>query len=184
MGRLPGLPLCSGYNRYLYGRDLLFQQESDATELRTCPHCGHENQETDRFCSNCGTRLTPTAPPSPEEPPAPIEDAAPPEPEAPPPAPPSEPASTIPPQFTPPPRNEWDLPDRDEPVDENWRMSSLGPPPQRPRRTWLWIIIAILALFVLACCIFFFWVSATDSGSQWFSDIATQVSEEATKQAQ
>lgn len=79
--------------------------------------------------------------------------------------------------------NEWELADR-EPADENWTMSSLGPPPKRPRRTWLWIIVAILAAFVLACCIFFFWISATDSGSQWFSDFATTVSEEATKQAQ
>lgn len=152
-------------------------QESDCVALRICPNCGHENQDEDRFCSNCGTRLTRNA--SPEEPPAP-EPATPSEPEPEP-----APASEIPPQYTPPaapPRNEWELPDR-EPVDENWTMSSLGPPPKRPRRTWLWIIVGILALFVLACCVFFFWISATDSGGRWFSDLATQVSEEATKQA-
>jgi len=157
--------------------------------LKTCPNCGHENQDDDRFCSNCGTRLTKTAPAeetgldAPQVPePTPVPEIPPEEPEAP-----SSTRSTdIPPQYTPPaaaPRNEWDLPDR-EPAGENWTMSSLGPPPKRPRRTWLWIIVGILAIFVLACCIFFFWVSATDSGGQWFNDFATEVSNKATEQAQ
>jgi len=157
--------------------------------LKTCPNCGHENNENDRFCANCGTRLTPVAPPRKEQPPmssSQDEDIkaerdtdtpeTPPEP------------SRIPPPVTPtftptPPANVWDRPER-EPVDDEWKMSDLGPPPRSKRRTWLWIIIAILAFFVLACCGFLFWVGATDSGTQWFSDFATTVSEEATKAAQ
>jgi flagellar basal body-associated protein FliL len=64
-------------------------------------------------------------------------------------------------------------------------MSDLGPAPPQKRRTWLWIVIAILALMVLACCVFMYWVSYTDGGQDWFSGIATEAAEiiEATEQA-
>ena len=99
---------------------------------------------------------------------------------------PSPPSSTIPPPVTPSfarPTNEWGQIDR-EPVDDEWKMSDLGPPPRNKRRTWLWIVVAILAFFVLACCGFLFWISATDAGSNWFNDLATQVSEQATQAAE
>jgi hypothetical protein len=70
-------------------------------------------------------------------------------------------------------------------VDDEWKMSDLGPPPPRKRRTWLWVIIAILGLLVLSCCVFMYWVGYTDSGQDWFSGIATEAAEiiEATEQA-
>jgi hypothetical protein len=99
---------------------------------------------------------------------------------------PAAPPSSIPPPVTPSfarPTNEWDQTNR-EPVDDEWKMSDLGPPPRNKRRKWLWVIVAILAFFVLACCGFLFWISATDAGSTWFNDLATQVSEQATEAAQ
>lgn len=93
--------------------------------------------------------------------------------------------STMPPPVTPSfARNTspWEPVDN-KPVDDEWKMSDLGPPPSKKRRTWLWIIVAILAFFVLACCGLLFWISATDAGSLWFNDLATQVSEQATEAA-
>lgn len=69
--------------------------------------------------------------------------------------------------------------------DDEWRMSDLGPPPPRKRRTWLWIVIGILALMVIACCVFLYWVGYTDGGQEWFEGIATEAAEivQATEQA-
>jgi flagellar basal body-associated protein FliL len=85
-------------------------------------------------------------------------------------------------------RNAWEFERarvRSGDADDEWKMSDLGPPPSQKRRTWLWIIIAILALLVLSCCIFMYWVTYTDSGTEWFSGIATEAAEiiEATEQA-
>lgn len=151
----------------------------------TCPNCGHENNEGDRFCSNCGARLTPIS--SPLEPEREADESS------------GSEASlesdtsdtvrarpTIPPPVTPSfarPTNDWETQRNREPVDDDWKMSDLGPPPARRRRTWLWIIIAILAALVLACCAFLFFISATDTGTQWFNDLATEVSEQATEAA-
>ncbi len=151
----------------------------------TCPRCGHENNEGDRFCANCGARLTPIAPPR-EEPPetssvvTPGPGAA--SPESPEPTrPPERPEpSRIPPPVTP---SFASGPAREE-VDEEWRMSSLGPPPRPRRRVWLWIIVALFAIVVIACCAFLFFVTATDTGQEWFEGFATQVVEEATQQAE
>lgn len=57
-------------------------------------------------------------------------------------------------------------------------MSDLGPPRRRTRRTWLWVLLGIIGVAVIACCVFFFWILATDSGTQWFEGIATQAAED------
>ena len=63
-------------------------------------------------------------------------------------------------------------------ADDEWSMSSLGPPPKPSRRrTWLWILLGIIAAFVIACCVFSWWLT-TDSGLEWFEGIATQAAEE------
>lgn len=151
----------------------------------TCPNCGHENSEDDRFCSNCGTRLTPVSSPleSQRNHDEGSDTEATGEPER------SETTSvrgTIPPPVTPSfarTTSDWESQRVREPVDDDWKMSDLGPPPDRKRRKWLWILIAILAILVLLCCGFMFFISATDTGSQWFNDLATQVSEQATEAA-
>jgi hypothetical protein len=147
-----------------------------------CPRCGHENNEGDRFCANCGTRLTPVAPPR-ETVTEPVPTPEPEQPEDTTYRSPFEPRdSSIPPPVTPSfgTQNHGDAGD----TDDEWRMSSLGPPPQRRRPVWLWIIIAILAICVIACFSFLFFVSATETGQNWFNDFATQVVEEATQQAE
>lgn len=141
-----------------------------------CPNCGHEVTPEDRFCSNCGTRLDHANADSGQ-----TESTSPTEPSG---------GSTDQPVL---PtlgsrRNAWEVQRqhvRSGSVDDEWTMSDLGPPPPQKRRTWLWIIIAILALMVLACCIFLYWVSYTDSGIEWISGVATEAAEivEATEQA-
>ncbi len=63
-------------------------------------------------------------------------------------------------------------------ADDEWSMSDLGPPRKRPRRTWLWVLLGMIALVVIACCVFFFWILGTESGTQWFEGIATQAAED------
>lgn len=63
-------------------------------------------------------------------------------------------------------------------ADDEWAMSDLGPPRRRTRRTWLWVLLGMIALAVIACCVFFFWILGTDSGSNWFEGIATQAAED------
>ena len=65
---------------------------------------------------------------------------------------------------------------RDEPEDE-WSMSDLGPARPRKRRTWLWVLLGTLAVIVIACCVFSWWLT-TDTGMEWFEGIATQAAEE------
>ena len=142
-----------------------------------CPHCGHENEASDHFCSNCGTRLlksTPPVAPEPETPPIEPVDA---EPDTAPPP----PSSSFPPPVTPsfvqnpPPPSSGD--------DGEWRMSSLGPPPKPKRRIWLWIVIGILATCLVICVATAIFLN-TGTGQDWLNDIGTEVANEATKQAQ
>ena len=58
-------------------------------------------------------------------------------------------------------------------------MSSLGPAPKR-RRTWLWVLIGLIALCILVCVGFSVYIQ-TDSGSEWWSDIQTEAAERATE---
>lgn len=148
-----------------------------------CPNCGQPVTADDRFCSNCGARLSPAAPAGGddrEDVPAQQQsgstgdatDAG------------QEPV--IPTLGR---KNTWEY-ERDRlhsstAEDDEWRMSDLGPPPPRKRRTWLWIVIGILALMVIACCVFLYWVGYTDGGQEWFEGIATEAAEivDATQQA-
>jgi ferric-dicitrate binding protein FerR (iron transport regulator) len=149
-----------------------------------CPNCGHEITADDRFCSNCGARLDAVAPSTSDASDAiqPSDGST------------NDQGSTSQEPVLPTlgsRRNAWEVQRQqvraagDPADDDDWKMSDLGPAPPRKRRTWLWIVIAILALMVLACCIFMYWVSYTDGGQDWFSGIATEAAEiiEATEQA-
>lgn len=66
---------------------------------------------------------------------------------------------------------------RDQSNDE-WAMFDLGPPKPQRRRRWLWVLLGMIAFIVIACCVFGWWITATESGTQWFEGIATQAAEE------
>ena|GEM_PF-1183611 len=157
-----------------------------------CEQCGFENRDTDKFCANCGAPLTSGDDQQPEtgtgnEP----EVSA---------STPSFMPPPVTPSFTsqPPPEREspreatiektdFDFSsssrDTSSPADSEWRMSSLGPPPERKRRLWLWIIIGLILACVIVCCVAFAFFSFTGTGQDLLSDWGTRVSEEATKQA-
>lgn len=126
--------------------------------MRTCPQCGHENGENDKFCSNCGASL---AEPSSGNPPA---------------ASPASRANPIPPPV------DFNAAPPGASVEEEWRMSSLGPPPTRKRPLWLMILVGIIAVCLLGC-VALIGFSFTGTGQDWFADIATQAAEQATEQA-
>lgn len=76
-------------------------------------------------------------------------------------------------------RPEWEVQReqlRDQPVDE-WAMFDLGPAKPKRRRTWLWVLLGTIAVIVLACCVFGWWLT-TDTGTEWFEGIATQAANE------
>ena len=66
-------------------------------------------------------------------------------------------------------------------VEDEWRMSNLGPLPPR-RRVWMWVLIGILALCLLVC-VGFIAFSLTDTGQNWIEDLATEAAEQATEAA-
>ncbi len=129
--------------------------------MRTCPNCGHENGENDHFCSNCGAQLdaesSGTSVPDQLTPPT------------------SQPSNVIPP-----PVDFRAAPGAS--VEEEWRMSSLGPPPKRKRPLWLMILIGIIAVCLLAC-VALIGFSFTSTGQDFFADIATEAAQQATEQA-
>jgi hypothetical protein len=129
-----------------------------------CPNCGQPVSADDRFCSNCGARLEPAA--GSGQPGEGDFDAT------------SGSTSQAPVIPTLGRKNAWEY-ERDNVRsstvdDDEWRMSDPGPLPPRRRRTWLWIVIGLLALLVLACCIFMYWIGYTDAGQEWFEGIATE----------
>ncbi len=176
--------------------------------MTTCPNCGKEVPANDRFCSNCGTPLAPstsapettddietvevnqsgdtveidesaaealdpTTPTSTPEsrgwtPPPPIAPSVSPSPGG-------RPTGAIPPPV--------DFKPQSRPsVDEEWRMSSLGPPPKRKRSIWLYLLIAILAICLLSC-VGLIGFSMTDTGQRWIEDLATEAAQQATEAA-
>ncbi len=67
-------------------------------------------------------------------------------------------------------------------VEEEWRMSSLGPPPSRKRGIWVWILIGVIALCVLSC-VGLIGFSLTDTGQRWIENLATEAAIQATEAA-
>jgi hypothetical protein len=67
-------------------------------------------------------------------------------------------------------------------VEEEWRMSSLGPPPSRKRSIWFWILIGLVGLCLISC-VGLIGFSLTDTGREWIEGIATEAAEQATQQA-
>jgi len=140
-----------------------------------CPNCGSKNRVGDHFCSNCGSRLpsgnTRATTPSEEstattEPSTtsstPIDTSIP--------LPPAQ--QEAPTYFPPPVTPTFGRPQ--EEVGEDWKMSSLGPPPRPKRSIWLWVLIGIVAICLLACVGMAIFVN-TDAGQDWLHDLETQV---------
>jgi hypothetical protein len=150
--------------------------------VTTCPNCGFENRATDRFCAQCGRPLAETqatSTPQPASEPNPSRGEQ--------------------PNFMPPPvqpgfqggttttttpipaarveKTDFDFgqprrePDLEDASDPEWRMSSLGPPPERKRRRWLWILLILLGICILACIALFIWLGFTDSGRDFIENI-------------
>ena len=141
--------------------------EGTILDVQRCPNCGQENDAADRFCANCGTQLSSASAPTISA--TPVSEA------------PVQPVSSIPPQY---PGFDSEL-TPSQPTgggDENWRMSSLGPPPAKKRRLWLWVLLGLLGL-CLAVCVGLAIFASTGTGQEWFEDLATRVSEQATEAA-
>ncbi len=157
----------------------------------TCPNCHTENPPGSRFCMECGTRLavgerSPVEGPAAAPPPA---GASPAEPfVAPLPATGTPPRSDVGPAASTVPSGVGETPGRARSpaelpaTDPEWRMSSAGPLPEQPRRRWvLWLAVALGAC-LLICVALFVWSSTIGRGT--LDAVATQVSAEATRQAQ
>lgn len=63
-------------------------------------------------------------------------------------------------------------------ADDEWTMPSLDDPKPQRKRKWLWVVLAVMGLFVVSCCIFLGWISFTGSGMNWVENLATQAAEE------
>ena len=153
-----------------------------------CDHCGFENRDTDKFCANCGNALSTSSgefPESQDREPDPV----------------GERPSFMPPPVTPsftsnqptPESRRIPTPQPERPAeaqiektdfdfsrpqydpvgepDADWTMSSLGPPPPRKRRLWLWILIGLLAFCILVCGGLGIWFGFTDSGQEFWDNI-------------
>lgn len=126
--------------------------------MQRCQQCGHANDTSDRYCGNCGTEIN-------QEP----KSVATEEPSTP----------SIPTQY---PGFASERSSSESEGDESWRMSSLGPPPAKKRRRWLWILLVVLGLCMLVCVGLIIFAS-TGTGQEWLEDLATQASERATEAA-
>ncbi|MBA2452395.1 MAG: zinc-ribbon domain-containing protein [Chloroflexia bacterium] len=118
-----------------------------------CPNCGHKNQENDKFCSSCGTRLR-------DDMDIPRQYA--PEPES---------APTAAQSPTSPSSAQDSIPKR--PSDPEWRMSSLPPEEPPKRRVWLWVLVGILLFCVLLVCGLGVFLT-TGTGQNLLDDLATR----------
>ena len=67
-------------------------------------------------------------------------------------------------------------------VEDEWRMSSLGPPPSKKRPLWLWIVIALIGLCLLTC-VGLIGFGLTDTGQRFFEGLATEAANQATQAA-
>lgn len=127
-----------------------------------CPVCGAENEAGSRFCYNCGAVLNEPEPAQPAE-------------AAPPPAP--APAATV---GAAPPGGGAAPPPVPPPTPPEWRMAPL-PAEETPhrRRTWLWIVLGIVAACVLICVVVSVWGATLGKGD--IEHLGTWVAKQATK---
>ncbi len=66
--------------------------------------------------------------------------------------------------------------------DGEWRMSNLGPVPERKnRRLWLWIPVGLMTAVVICCVAVFIWASTigSDTVDGWATEAAVERTEEA-----
>lgn len=163
-----------------------------------CSNCGHELAPDVKFCSNCGAPVQSGASsantPSGSSPSGSERDwggystgnSEPPASTPPPPAAPAQSYSGD--ESLTDRKPTWEV-ERDklrQEADDEWSMASLGPARPQRKRTWLWVLLGLIAFVIIACCVFGWWITATESGTEWFEGIATQAAEEiqkATEQA-
>lgn len=153
-----------------------------------CSNCGQELAPEAKFCSNCGAPVKAGAPGANEP-----KDSSPSgsdrdwggyssdtqetraeSPATPPPPPPSSNQSFSGDAFADR-KPDWEI-ERDRlrgDTDDEWSMSDLGPPKRRTRRTWLWVLLGMIALVVIACCVFMGWIAFTDSGTEWAENVVS-----------
>ena len=129
-----------------------------------CPNCGHENEENDTYCSNCGERLQPRFE-MPEQYTSEREEQ-------------HRQSSSTPPAAEPARSPTEDV--SDDPHDPEWRMSPLPPPEPAKRRTWLWVLVGILLFCVLLVCGFGAFLT-TGTGQDLMDDLATRAANAATE---
>lgn len=163
-----------------------------------CSNCGQELAPEAKFCSNCGapvksgaSSVTPSGDASPtgserdwggySADPSETREQTP---ASPPPPPPSPNQSFSGDGFSDK-KPAWEV-ERErlrEEADDEWSMSDLGPPRVQPRRKWLWVLLGMIALVVIACCVGMGWIAFTDSGSEWAENIISTSEALATEQA-
>ncbi len=114
-----------------------------------CPNCGHENQEGDKFCASCGTRLR-------DDLDIPRQYT-------------SEPESAR--SGTTPTQAQHSIPESS--TDPEWRMSSLPPAEPPKRRIWIWVLVGILLFCVLLVCGLGVFLT-TGTGQNLMDDLATR----------
>jgi ferric-dicitrate binding protein FerR (iron transport regulator) len=132
--------------------------------VKSCPNCGWSNNETNRYCENCGADLRHLTG---DDAPVPPADQ------------PRDPWSRSSPEGP----QGWPAPASEEvpPSAPEWRMAPLPheEPPSAGRRIWLWVVVALLVGCLAVCAVSLFWLQYTDSGQSF----QTRVAEEATRQA-
>lgn len=117
-----------------------------------CPNCGTRNEPAAQFCAECGADLRSLRPAA---------------------APPTPPTPIQPPGFGgPPPPFTW------QPQEQG--TGAFAPPPRAKRRTWLWVIVGLIAACVLFFCIASFLISRPPAQ---FAGLATRFWDEVTQVA-
>ena len=121
----------------------------------TCPNCGTQNEPGARFCAECGADLRSLAPASqpPQSPPT---------------------TSDLPPQY--------ELGGPTQP-GAGWPSGDFAPPPEKKRRTWLWIVLGVIGGCLILCCALSVWAS-TDSGEERINDWLTRIADYGTETAE
>ncbi|MCO5215129.1 MAG: zinc-ribbon domain-containing protein [Thermomicrobiales bacterium] len=64
-------------------------------------------------------------------------------------------------------------------LDDEWSMSDLGPAKPQRRRIWLWVVLGLVVIAVIACCVFGWWLLGTESGKEFMNNIEVQLTQTA-----